>query len=111
MRLKDVDLLVRYIEDRDFSQARLGRYAGVSRQFIHKLTTGETRTCSQRVGELIEEALAVLPGTLFALEESPVRRSRVASNATPRGRASTGPGGKPVAGPGAAARAKQKAVA
>lgn len=88
MRLRDVDLLVRYIEDRDFSQARLGRYAGVSRQFIHKLTSGETRTCSQRVGELIEEALAVLPGTLFAAEVSPVRRQRVASSA-PSGRPRT----------------------
>lgn len=99
MRLRDVDLLVRYIEDRDFSQARLGRYAGVSRQFIHKLTSGETRTCTQRVGELIEEALGVLPGTLFAAEESPVRRQRVASSA---------PSGKPRAAQHSARAAPQR---
>lgn len=82
MKLRDADLLVRYMEVRDFSQARLGRYAGVSRQFIHKLTSGQTRTCSERVGELIEEGLSVLPGTLFAPEQSTAARPRVAHQKT-----------------------------
>ncbi|GAA1714790.1 hypothetical protein [Brachybacterium phenoliresistens] len=82
MKIRDRDLLIQYMEDRDFSQARLGRYAGVSRQFIHKLTSGETRTCSQRVGTLIEEGLAVLPGTLFVPEKSCVGRESVASGAS-----------------------------
>lgn len=82
MKLRDTDLLARYMEAKDFSQARLGRYAGVSRQFIHKLVTGETRTCSERVGRLIEEGLSVLPGTLFAPEESIGARPRVASQKT-----------------------------
>lgn len=77
MKLRDSDLLVRYMQAKDFSQARLGRYAGVSRQFIHKLTSGDTRTCSRKVGELIEEALSVLPGTLFVPEESIAARPNV----------------------------------
>lgn len=77
MKLRDADLLSRYMEDKDFSQARLGRYAGVSRQFIHKLVSGETRTCSDRVGALIEEGLSVLPGTLFMPEQSIAARPRV----------------------------------
>lgn len=84
MKLRDSELLVRYMAAKDFSQARLGRYAGVSRQFIHKLTSGETTTCSPQVGTLIEEALSVLPGTLFVPGESPARRSQVPQRATSR---------------------------
>jgi transcriptional regulator with XRE-family HTH domain len=66
MQLRDPALLKTYMEARDFSYARLGRYAGVSRQFIWQLVNDKTqRTCSREVGRLIEEALSVLPGTLF----------------------------------------------
>lgn len=65
MKVRDADLLVRYMENADFSQARLARYCGCSRQFIHMLVTGERSTCTKQIGELIEEALSVLPGTLF----------------------------------------------
>lgn len=82
MKLRDSDLLARYMQAKDFSQARLGRYAGVSRQFIHKLVSGDTKTCSRQVGELIEEALSVLPGTLFVPEESRVTQRSVARHKT-----------------------------
>lgn len=65
MRLRDYQLLVRYMEDRDMTQARLGRYAEVSRQFIHSLATGQKTTCTPAVAERIEEALGLLKGTLF----------------------------------------------
>lgn len=71
MQIRDHELLVRYMEDRDMSQARLGRYAEVSRQFIHKLVTGEKRTCTPAVAERIEEALGLLEGTLFVPRKSP----------------------------------------
>jgi hypothetical protein len=74
MKLRDPALLVGYMEVNDFTQARLGRYAGVSRQFIHMLVAGEKKTCTKQVGELIEEALRVLPGTLFVPNESPSAR-------------------------------------
>jgi plasmid maintenance system antidote protein VapI len=81
MKLRDASLLATYMKARDFSGARLGRYAGCSRQFIHQLVHGEKNTCTREVGLRIEEALSVLPGTLFVPQEShgvrpAVRRDR-----------------------------------
>lgn len=77
MKLRDPKLLAGYMEMNDFTQARLGRYAGVSRQFINQLVAGGKNTCTKQVGELIEEALRVLPGTLFVPNESPTTRPQV----------------------------------
>ena len=86
MKLTSPDLLVAHMRHKDFSQARLGRVAGTSRQFIHLLIVGERSSCSERVGKRIEEALDVPPGTLFLRCESPVtgrhvsrRKTRVAA--------------------------------
>lgn len=71
MRLKDTQLMGEYMKLKDFSQARLARYAGVSRQFIWQLLNDPVkRTCTKEVGERIEEALGVLPRTLFVSSES-----------------------------------------
>lgn len=78
MKLKDAGVLVAFMVAGDFSQARLARYAGVSRQFVHMLVTGEKRTCTPRVGSLIEEAFKVPPGTLFVSNDSPTARPAVA---------------------------------
>ena len=82
MKLRDPNLLMRYMEAKEFSQARLGRYAGVSRQFVNQLVHGERRTCSPRVGRLIEEALSVLPGTLFLPEVSPTTNTPIKRTTT-----------------------------
>lgn len=82
MQLRDPDLLVRYMINADFSQARLARYAGCSRQFINYLVKGERRTCTKEVGALIEEALRVLPNTLFVPHRSPGTRQGVSSKGT-----------------------------
>lgn len=82
MQLRDPELLARYMENADFSQARLARYAGTSRQFISYLVNGERRTCTKQVGELIEEALRVLPGTLFVPRRSPAEGRRVTTKGT-----------------------------
>lgn len=82
MRLRDPELLLRYMENADFSQARLSRYCGCSRQFIHLLVTGERRTCTKQIGELIEEALRVLPGTLFMPQKSPTTHRKVTKQTT-----------------------------
>lgn len=66
MRLRDPHLLADYLRLRDLSQARLARAAGCSRQFIWQLLHDPAkRTCTTEVAARIEEALAVLPGTLF----------------------------------------------
>lgn len=82
MQVRDTELLVKYMENADFSQARLARYVGCSRQFIHLLVTGERRTCTRQVGELIEEALRVLPNTLFVPKKSTRERRSVADKGT-----------------------------
>lgn len=80
MQLRDPKLLAGYMQMNDFTQARLGRYAGCSRQFIHMLVSGEKKTCTKAVGERIEEALRVLPGTLFldsvSSQERPAVKAR-----------------------------------
>lgn len=71
MKMRDAQLLEDYMKLRDFSQARLARYAGCSRQFIWQLLNDPTkRTCTKEVGTRIEEAMAVLPNTLFVSSES-----------------------------------------
>lgn len=82
MKLRDADLLVAHMKHHDFTQARLARAAGCSRQFIHLLVTGQKKSCSARVGSRIEEALDVPATTLFLPMESPVRRPLVKRSAT-----------------------------
>lgn len=65
MKLRDHKMLAQYMEKHDMSQARLGRFAECSRQFIHMLVTGEKNTCTPAVANRIEEALGLIPGTLF----------------------------------------------
>ncbi|GAA1909134.1 hypothetical protein GCM10009737_07850 [Nocardioides lentus] len=79
MRLRDTRLLADYMAASDFSQARLARYAGCSRQFIHLLLKGERQTCTVEVAKRIEEGLRVLPGTLFAASMSTETRPTVAA--------------------------------
>lgn len=82
MQLRDLDLLLDYMEDKDMSQARLGRHAECSRQFIHKLVSGQTKTCTPAVASRIEEALGVLPKTLFVDRKSSTSRPHVANRKT-----------------------------
>lgn len=77
MRLRNAELLVGYMDAGDFTQARLARFAGCSRQFIHMLVTGERSTCTPEVAKRIEEAMRVLPGTLFDAHGSPSARPAV----------------------------------
>ncbi len=66
MKLRDPQLMADYMAVRDFSQSRLARRAGCSRQFVWQLLNDPAkRTCTDEVAERIEEALSVLPGTIF----------------------------------------------
>jgi transcriptional regulator with XRE-family HTH domain len=73
MKLRSTKLLADYMEAGDFSQARLARYVDCSRQFISMLAKGERQTCTPHVATRIEEALRVLPGTLFVESMSTAR--------------------------------------
>jgi transcriptional regulator with XRE-family HTH domain len=66
MKLRDPQLLADYMVLRDFTQSRLARRAGCSRQFVWQLLNDPAKqTCTDEVAERIEEALSVLPGTIF----------------------------------------------
>lgn len=82
MRVRDAAVLQAYITQPDVGYARAGRYADVSRQFIWQLANGHKSTCSDEVGERLEELVRVLPGTLFVREGSRVERRNVARNVT-----------------------------
>jgi transcriptional regulator with XRE-family HTH domain len=71
MRLRKRELLKAYREQKGLSQAGLGRYANCSRQFIWQLEGGDRNTCTKDIAKLVEEALGLLPGTLFEPNESP----------------------------------------
>lgn len=79
MRLRSPQLLAAYMDANDFSQARLARYAGCSRQFVHLLLKGDRTTCTKEIGTRIEEALRVLPDTLFIPSVSPEARQVVSA--------------------------------
>lgn len=74
MRVRDAGVLRDYVTQPKFGYARTARYAECSRQFIWQLANGQKRTCSDEVGERIEELLGVLAGTLFVREGSRVER-------------------------------------
>ena len=82
MRVRDADLLRSYITQPKLGYARTARYAECSRQFVWQLANGEKRTCSDEVGERIEELAAVLPGTLFVREGSRIARRSGKRDAT-----------------------------
>jgi hypothetical protein len=90
MRSRDPELLKAYMVNAKFNQSRLADYVdsglkpkgSCCRQYIHLLATGKRRSCSKDVASLIEEALRVLPGTLFVEEKSPSSRPAVARKKT-----------------------------
>ena len=82
MKLTNPNLMQAYMERQDFSQARLGRYAGCSRQFIWQLLNGESSTCTPEIAARIEEGLCVLRGTLFMDPMSSLTRQSVKPRTT-----------------------------
>lgn len=72
MKLSDPALLAAYMEQREYTGARLGRKAGVTRQFIYQLLNGSRRKCSDERAKNIEMALGLIPGTLFRNDEATV---------------------------------------
>ena len=84
MRVRDADVLKSYVTQDKYGYTRTARYADCSRQFVWQLAHGEKRTCSDEVGERIEELVGVLPGTLFVREGSRVERRRNKRDETTR---------------------------
>lgn len=71
MKLTDPALLRGYMEKREITGARLGRKADVTRQFVYQLVGGTRSRTSEERAVRIEEALGLLPGTLFKPDDVP----------------------------------------
>ena len=72
MTLTSAEVLVECMTEKDFTGARLARYAGCSRQFISQLITGKRNTCTPRLAVYISEALGVPLSVLFVPSGSSV---------------------------------------
>ena len=57
MQLSSPEALRAWLKHKGYSYADLGQMAGVSKQFIHKLATGQKRTCTPGVAQRIEMVL------------------------------------------------------
>lgn len=87
MKIRDPKILVAAMQARNLTQAGLGRYAGVSRQFIYGLREGTKNTCTPITASRIEEALGLDKGTLFVEPESRSKRQKSSSKRQIRGAA------------------------
>lgn len=75
MRLTSVDALNAYVDARNLSNRTLAAKAGNPsyRSTISHLRSGARDTCSPKIAGAIERALGAPDGSLFSLEERPVR--------------------------------------
>lgn len=65
MKLRSADILKAYLEDKEFSLARLARYAGCSKSMIGHLVSGYKTSCTPDLADAIAEALDVPTIALF----------------------------------------------
>lgn len=66
----DREVLVDEMEAKNFSMARLARYAGCSKGMVSHLTSGRRTTCKPELAENIAEALGVSLRALFVPQVS-----------------------------------------
>lgn len=65
MRLRSADILKAFMDDKQFSMARLARYADCSKSFIGHLASGHKTSCTPELATRIAEALDVPLVALF----------------------------------------------
>lgn len=82
MTLTSVQVLLAFMDQRDFNQARLARYAGCSRQFIWQLVKGEKKSMKPRTAMNIAEALDVPLEVLFVPSTASSTRQLVKTGRT-----------------------------
>ena len=70
MKLRSSEILVAFMRQKDFSMARLARYAGCSKSMIGHLCSGHKRSCTPMLAVRISEALDVPVEALFDLQAS-----------------------------------------
>lgn len=65
MKLRSTQILVAFMESKNFSVTRLAQYAGCSRSMIGHLRSGQKSSCTPGLAERIAEALDVPLVALF----------------------------------------------
>lgn len=83
MKIRSADILRAFMRQKDFSMARLARYADCSKSMIGHLCSGHKNSCTPQLAQRIAEALDVPIEALFDLQASADsvqinRRERVA---------------------------------
>jgi transcriptional regulator with XRE-family HTH domain len=77
MKLRSTQILVAFMESKNFSVTRLAQYAGCSRSMIGHLRSGEKSSCTPGLAERIAEALDVPLVALFE-ERAPTSSRQIA---------------------------------
>lgn len=84
MKLRSAAILKDFMDHKQFSMARLARYAGCSKGFISHLVAERKDSCTEELARRIAEALDVPVEAIFepktsALSGYPVSDERIAS--------------------------------
>lgn len=72
MKLRSKEILIAFMDDKDFSNGRLAQYSKCSRAFIGHLRSGYKTSCTPALAERIAEALDVPVVALFDARTSAV---------------------------------------
>lgn len=65
MKLRSKEILIAFMEDKDFSTQRLATYADCSKSMIGHLRSGHKKSCTPELADRISEALGVPRVALF----------------------------------------------
>lgn len=65
MKLRSKEILIAFMDDKDFTTGRLATYAQCSRSFIGHLRSGYKTSCTGELADRISEALGVPRVALF----------------------------------------------
>lgn len=77
MKLRSRDILIAYMDDKEFSVTRLAQYAGCSRAMIGHLRSGYKTSCTPDLAERIARALDVPLIGLFVERASTTGRRNI----------------------------------
>lgn len=72
MKLRSAEILVAFMRQKDFSMARLARYADCSKSMVGHLANGHKTSCTVALAQRIAEALDVPIEALFEPRTSAV---------------------------------------
>lgn len=82
MKIRSKDILIAFMEDKNFSTQRLATYAGCSKSMVGHLRSGHKTSCTPRLAQRIAEALDVPLVALFDARTSAVSGENIKAQRT-----------------------------